>query len=35
MKRPNAICHVAATVNGRIIGEHWGAVLTLSVSPFP
>ena len=24
MKRPNVICHMGSTVDGRIIGEHWG-----------
>src|SRR5215203_314900 len=24
MKRPYVVCHMGATVDGRIIGEHWG-----------
>src|ERR1700712_4008319 len=24
MKRPYIICHMGSTVDGRIIGEHWG-----------
>jgi riboflavin biosynthesis pyrimidine reductase len=27
MKRPYVICHMAATIDGRIIGEHWGVNL--------
>src|ERR1044071_3338435 len=24
MKRPYIVCHMGSTVDGRIIGEHWG-----------